>query len=270
MMRFFRYRVSRLGGMLVVLMVLSFALTLGTAMLYVPPAEGAQLGLEGFRVAYPELARLLNMRASPQGHEFLVSVLFGLLMPAVSILFSFRAVRKLQLEPLATGEMTWFLLSPVSRALIPLTHYAAVLLGLFLQYALVALTAWLARFIVPLWLPDMAALIRTCLGAVFMASLPLGAAICAACFSNSGRLPRGLYIVTLSFFVLRMLANLPGTWGHLRYLTPFTLFDAWGVLAGSQRAVLLSIIPPVSGLLLAGLGALRFSRNEKNIGEERE
>lgn len=269
-MRFFRYRFSRQRGLLIALILLSILSVLGAAALYAPPAEGTQQGIEAFRAQFPLLARLLNMRVSPRAHEFLVSLLFGLLLPVVSISFGFLSVRRLQLMPLSTGEMTWFLLSPRSRAVIPMTHFAAGLLGLLLQYAIIALTAWLARFIWPLWSPDVTAVIRTCLGAALMSSLPLGAAVYFACTTKTGKLSPWLHILTVLFLAIRMMANLRGPWDYLRYLTPFSLFDAWGVLAAGHKAVLLSFIPLMMGTLLALIGALRFCSREIDIGEMRE
>lgn len=262
MKNFFQYRWKSQRGQLLLLLLITLGMGVGAAALFVPPGEGVKGGLEQVRLQAPALANLLNMRLFILPGDHLVSLLFGLLLPLSSLWYVISAAARLQARPLYTGEIIWLVNAPRAKGLVVLTHYAIILLGVLAQYALLAFSAWAGRFLFPAWRVDMLPLLRVCLGAFLMMGLPAGAAVLAAALSRDGRMPRLVPVLMLLFFILRMAANLGGNAAWLQYLTPFTLFDVWGVLRGQPGSMLLTLVPFAAGGLLAVLGAAIFARRD--------
>lgn len=259
---FFTYRLKTQGYHLFLLLFVTLMLVLGAAALYTPPVGGGQNQIELLRMQAPALAELLNMRMYILPGDHLIALLFGLLLPGSSIVYVFSLARKLQAEPLYTGEVLWLISAPRHKGLVVLLHYMIMLLGILLQYALVAFAAWAARFIWPSFQVNLLPLLRVCLGAFFMMALVSGAALLAACLSLDGKLPRIAPWMTWLFLLVRMVANLKQQFTLLMYVTPFSLFDPWGMALGRQPAMLLCFIPMIAGTMLALLGALLFSRRD--------
>ncbi len=261
MKEFFTYRLKTQGYHLLFLLLITLGMVLGAAALYTPPV-GGQSHIELLRMQAPALAELLNMRMYILPGDHLISLLFGLLLPIISFIYVFTVAAKLQAEPLYTGEVFWLISAPRHRGLVVLVHYAVMLLGLCLQYFLVALMSWAARLIWPAFQISILPLFRVCLGAFLMTGLVAGAALLSACLSRDGKLPRLVPLLTWLFLLLRMLANLK-QFALLQYVTPFSLFDPWGMALGRQPVILI-LIPMITGTLLALLGALLFSRRDLN------
>ena len=262
MKRFFTYRFKSQAGLLLTILLFSTLFVFGAAAIYQPPQEGAVSPLASFRAEAPILAALFNMRISVQPAEHLLSTLFGVIFPLLSILYVFVAARKLQLRPLESGEMLWFLAAPRARMLPVVLHGAVLLLGLLLQYAVVYVASWAATLVFSAWSMEVLPLARACVGAVLMMALPAGVALYAACLAEEGRMSPYALWLTLLFFALRMVANLRGETKWLRYATPFSLFDVWGVMRGQPQALMLMALPLVLGLVLCIVGAIRFNQRD--------
>lgn len=244
---------------LAVLAALGLLLGAAAAWLYTPQVQGE---LRYLTQELPLVARLLGYAGSANLPVHVMGVLYGLIMPVVFVISSLTLALRLIAWPIHDGRLAQRLAAPHRRSAVLFTLFWLVgLEGLVI--AALALTGQVGGAFVFLGgQADIPALVRLALGA-WLSALPLSGlmvllAASAALPSRARRL--GLFLGLL-FVGLMMAARLPGWAQSLRFVTPFSLMKGQELLTGAGR-LLPAALGLVLGLLLAGLGAVVFSRRD--------
>lgn len=265
MKQFFAYRFRAQALLLCFFCVLTAMLVLMSSFAFFLPAMGRQEGLELFRQRFPLAAEVLRMRISLTGEDHLLSTLYGLLLPLISLLYAFYAVRALQAKPMETGEMYWFICAPHSPARVPLIHFLVVMLGLLIQGLCVPLFALLPAFWQPGWQADVWQLVLAAMGSVLFFALPAGIFLLEAAGCGKEGMPkRGLIAFCLTGIV-RLAANVHTLPRELRFATPFSLYDIWGLARGQKSAWTLAGIAFALGLVFVLAAARHFACREMEL-----
>ena len=84
-----------------------------------------------------------------------------------------------------------------------------------------------------------------------------------SCICNDTRRSTGIGVgVFLGFYLVQMLSNMGDKLENLKYATIFTLFDGDALLRGESRAIVMSGILLMIGILFFELGKYRFQKRD--------
>ena len=84
-----------------------------------------------------------------------------------------------------------------------------------------------------------------------------------SCICNDTRRSTGIGVgVFLVFYLVQMLSNMGDKLENLKYATIFTLFDGDALLIGESRAIVMSGILLMIGILFFELGKYRFQKRD--------
>lgn len=201
------------------------------------PELGASLDM--MMESMPELFAAFGMATqSSTLIEFLINYLYGFLLALFPLVLILIMVNKLVVRYIDRGTMSYLLATPNSRATIIVT-VAAVLVAVLALVMIVVTASEIvsSEAMFPSEL-DMAALARANVGLfglwVFMAGLCF---LSACLFSHAGlALWAGGGLCILSYF-LQVVSQIGEKFEFLKYATPLTLLDSYGLAAGEASAV---------------------------------
>lgn len=195
--------------------------------------------------------------------EFVANYLYGFLLIGFPLVFIVLLSMRLVARYVDRGSMAYLLATPNKRRRLALTQAVVLLLGIFL---LVGFVTVLCLIVSGAMFPgelDAGAFLALNTGLFCLLVLLGGVCFFSSClFSdtrNAGGLGAGL---TIGFILLQMLSRVGDKFDWLKYLTPLTLYDTSGLIAGDSTAWLWSILLLVFGLLLFGAGILVFCRRD--------
>lgn len=223
---FIKFNVRRLIAWLVIALLLGAL----SVFAYTP---GPLSGLQFVRGEMPELFTLLGFVGESNLSTFVLSYLFGLLLPLLISAYSIRTSRSLISQPMEDGRMAMLIASGHRKAPILITHAFVLVLGIFLILLSVFIGQTAAALIFSLEM-DLLSFLRMH-GGFFLVSLLLAMFclfIAATSFDDirTKRLCRGFSFLMLLFWLL---SRLPGQIMYLRYLTIWSLFEGFGLASGS-------------------------------------
>ncbi len=265
MKQFFVYRLKAQALLLCFFCALTAMLVLMSSFVFLLPAMGRAEGMEAFRQRYPLAAEALRMRLSLTGEDHLLSTLYGLLLPLLSLMYAFFAVRLLQATPMQTGEMYWFLDTPFHPARVPTIHFLVVMAGLLIQNLLVPLFALLPAFWRPGWRADIVQLVLAAVGSALFFAMPAGVFLVEAVGCGREGMRKKLLAIALLFGAVRLAVNVRSLPRELAFATPFSLRDAWGLARGQTGAWAQAGIAFALGLVCMAAAARRFARREMEL-----
>lgn len=265
MKQFFVYRFKAQALLLCFFCALTAMLVLMSSFAFLLPAMGRTEGLEAFRQRYPLAADVLRMRLSLTGEDHLLSTLYGVLLPLLSLLYVFYAVRMLQARPMQTGEMYWFIYTQFSPARIPMLHFLVILAGLLIQGLFVPLFALLPIFWQPGWRTDVVQLILAAVGSALFFALPAGIFLMEAAGCGREGMSKKLLVTALFLGAVRLAANVRALPRELAFTTPFSLYDVWGLARAQMGAWAFAGLSFVLGLLCVLAASQRFARREMEL-----
>lgn len=265
MKQFFVYRFKAQGLLLCFFCVLTAMLVMMSSFAFLLPAMGRAEGMEAFRQRYPLVAEVLRMRLSLTGEDHILSALYGLLLPLLSLMYVFFAVRLLQAQPMQTGEMYWFLNTPFTPARVPVIHFLVVMAGLLIQNLLVPLFALLPGFWQPGWRADIVQLALAASGSSLFFALPAGVFLMEAAGCGREGMGKKLWMTVLLLGAVRLAANVRSLPEEMAFATPFSLYDAWGLARGQTGAWVSAGIAFALGLMCMAAAARRFAHREMEL-----
>ncbi len=223
--------------------------------------------LDGFVEAMPALMAAVGMRAGATSLiGFMVSYLYGFILLIFPMVFSILRGNGLIAKYVDKGSMVTLVAAPVKRRTIVMTQMFVLISGivLLLLYTtglelLIAQSSFPGELVVPELLKLNAALL--CLH-LFIGSI---------CFLASCVFSDTKYSVAFGagipafMYVLEMLSNAGGKAGKMKYCTFFTLFDATGIVAGENRAMLGSLLLLFGAILFFLVGIRTFCKKDLHI-----
>ncbi len=262
--RLFRYSLRRALPLWLIFTALMSLYAYAVVRMY-DPAFGAAL-TERIQ-SQPQTMTALGMTPySNSFTAFVVNYLYGMLLLALPMLFTIILSAQLMVRHVSRGSMAYLLASPNSRRKIVHTQRTVLIVCLFLMLAVCCgVTIALCEYYFPGQLARRHFLLLT--ACVFALQL----AFAGMCFYFSCRCSRTSRALGLSaffcllFYTVRLLANLGGRLGYLRFVTPYTLLDPAGILQTDLRACLLPLALVVIAAALFALATRAFRRRSLTL-----
>lgn len=232
--------------------------------LYDPEASESLLLMQE---AMPELFAAFGMaNASSSLCDFLLNYLYGFMFTGGLVLLAAYMAQRLVAGPAKDGSLAWLLASPHGRSGLALTLATAQVAAVLGMVAL--LWASEAAFCAALFPGDLdqMALARANLG---LAALGLFAA--SLCFASACAFQKpglGLWVGAgaCALFLIMGLASAAGEGlGWLASLSPFSLYDAYGLAAGEGDALAGSIALLTASAVLFAAAVAAFCRRDFSL-----
>lgn len=216
---------------------------------------------------FPELSAAFGFNTSVSGLTgYLASLLFGMILVVYPLVYVLMAAVRLVARPIDKGSMACLLASPHSRTAVAgakAVYLAGSIIALMAATALI--NGLLCEVLYPgelTWGPFL-----LLYGGVALLQLALGGiAFFASCLSNQTRTAVGFSAAaSIGFYLLQMLSHVSGSLDWLRYLTPFSLFDANGLAAADAGACWLLLPLAALAALFYVLGIAVFRRRDLSV-----
>ena len=223
--------------------------------------------LDSFYEIMPELMAAVGMStgaASLSG--FLISYLYGFILLVFPMAFCILRGHGLIAKYTDTGSMAALLAAPIKRRTVAVTQMSVLISGILL---LIVYTSILEIAAAQAYFPGELAVTELC--ALNAALLSLHLFIGSICFLASCLFSDTKYSIAFGagipalMYVLQMLANAGEQADVVKYFTFFTLFDASGMAAGENSAVLgmLALLAGAAALYMAGIAV--FCKKDLHI-----
>lgn len=217
--------------------------------------------------AMPELFAAFGMaNASSSLCDFLLNYLYGFMFTGALVLLAAYMAQRLVVGPAKDGSLAWLLASPHGRFGLALTLAAAqvaVVLG-----TVVLLWASEVAFCAALFPGDLdqVALMRANLGL-----MALGLFVASLCFASGCAFQKpglGLWVgagACALFLLMGLMAAVGEGLGWLANLSPFSLYDAYGLAAGEGGAVAGSVGLLGASAAFFSIGTAAFCRRDFSV-----
>lgn len=216
-------------------------------------------GIRFLRGELPELFLVLGYLGDSSLPFFVLSSLYGFLLPLLCLLYGAREAGRLLARPLGDGRVSQLLAAGRRRSAILFTLFLNALLG----GALLVLAALLGQLVmVPLFFPgaDLPALLRLALGFLPVSLINTALAFLLAAVLDPAYSVRRARVALALFLLVWMASRLPALFS-LRFLTFWSFFQGQALLSGAG-----GLTGALTGLLLCllcgALTLLSFSKRE--------
>lgn len=223
--------------------------------------------LDMMMASMPDLFSAFGMaKPSTTLVDFMFNYLYGFLLTAFPIVLILILVNKLVVRYIDRGTMAYLLATPVSRVRIAGTLAGVLVIVLVVLMVIVTLLeVGTAAALFPGEL-DVEALLRANVGLLGLWIALAGLCFVSAClFSNAAlALWAGGGLCILSFLV-QMVAQVGDKFEFMKYATPLTLFDAYGLAANEASAWAGVAALFAGGIVLFGVAIAVFNRRDLNI-----
>lgn len=242
-----------------ILLIFMAVLTLYSSMIVAmfDPALGESLN--AMAQSMPQIFAAFGMlHAGVTLIDFMVNYLYGFLLVMFPLIFVILLASRLMTRYIDGGSMAYLLATPNRRRKIALTQafvMALFILCLVIYVTLICMIVSGAMFPGELDVRKFMLLNIGLYGLLFFFG---GLSFCAACIFNDARFSYGLGAgLPIAFILIEMLSQVGDKMEKLKYLTPLTLFDAYGIIGGKEDAVVSFLILYAGGILLflCGIGA---------------
>ncbi|MHB1315810.1 MAG: ABC transporter permease [Christensenellales bacterium] len=229
------------------------------------PALGNML--QEFAKAMPEMMAAFGMVTTGGTLiEFVSSYLYGMLMLIFPMIFVIILANKLVAKYVDKGSMAYLLATPNTRKKIVLTQAVFLVLNvavLMLFVTVVGIIACEAMFPGQLDIPKF---IYLNIGAFCLHMAISGLCFFASCIANDTKLSYSIGAgVSITFYLMLMLANMGGKLESLKYATIFTLYDTNKIISGDSNAIWMCAVLFVAGVVLYGIGIRRFIKKDLTV-----
>ena len=222
---------------------------------------GPLASLRIVRGEMPELFTVLGFVGDSTLPTFILSFLFGLMMPLAFTLFGINAACSQITKPLEDGRMAMLFAAGHRRGTILLTLCLVIFSGSVLL-VLFTLMGQLAAALAFFPQADLSALLRVNFGFLAAALIcPAFSVLMAVISFDEIRMRRRSAVVLLLMLVFFMASRLPGWTASLRWFTFWTLFDGPGLAFGSADW-LSTLAAVMTSVFLTGLSLWVFRTRE--------
>lgn len=209
----------------------------------------------------PELFTILGFYGASGLPLFLLSVLYGFILPLMVSLFAIHETAGFFTQALYDGRIAAYVASRHSRAAILFGHWLMLLITLLVLHLGLLLGQMLSAFL--LFAPlNLMALVRLNLGLMAVGTLPVSLCFLIANLSRSEqKMRRGSWFVLSLMLLLLLLSRLQGYVVNARYFTFWSLFDGSRLVFGSGGG-LTALVALLISFLMFSLSLLSFTGRE--------
>ncbi len=223
--------------------------------------------LDNFYEVMPELMASVGMSAGATSLiGFMISYLYGFILLIFPMVFCILRGNGLIARYADKGSMVTLLAAPVKRRTVALTQMSVLISGILL---LIIFASALELTIAETSSPGELAIAE--LLQLNAALLCLHLFIGGICFLSSCVFSDTKYSIALGagipalMYILQMLANAGDKADGIKYFTFFTLFDASGIVAGANSAVVGMLILLIGAVVLYAAGICVFCKKDLHI-----
>ncbi|WP_165056769.1 MULTISPECIES: hypothetical protein [unclassified Adlercreutzia] len=223
--------------------------------------------LDAMMAAMPELFAAFGMAtAATTLTDFLLNYLQGLILTLLPLVLIIMMVSVTVVRPAERGSMAGLLALPTSRVRLAVSFAAAIVLLLAALLVLTTVTeVACSEALFPGEL-DVAGLVRANAGLFGLWLFMAGAVFASACaFAPSGAALGVGGGACLAFYLMQMAAGVGEGLALLGDLTPFALYDAYGLVAGEAAAVVGALALAAAGAALFAAGVAAFARRDLSV-----
>lgn len=195
--------------------------------------------------------------------EFVTGYLYGILLVAFPGVYIIILANRLVAKYVDNGSMAYLLAVPEKRRKIVLTQ------GIFMLLTLLVMVVYCTVLILTvgeILFPgemDIKGFLRVNVGLMGLLVFFGGACFCASCFCNESKNSSAISTGVVVYSVLvQMISQVGEKFENVKYATPLTLFNVDGLSAGDAEAWATCAVLYVVGLVLMGIGIIRFSKKD--------
>lgn len=229
------------------------------------PALGESLN--AMMQSMPELFAAFGM-ATPATTliDFLLNYLYGFLLIALPFVLILVLANRLMIRYLDRGTMSCLLATPNSRTRVSFTLIVVLVTALIVLMVLTtAVEVGCAELMFPGEL-DIAGLMRANAGLLALWVFMSGLCFLSAClFSHAGQ---ALWVgggLCMLFFLMKMAAEISDRIDFLDSINPLSMFDGYGLVAGSTSAGVEAMTLAAGGGVLFVIAIVVFAHRDLNI-----
>ena len=191
--------------------------------------------------------------------------LYGFIMTAFPMIFSIIAANSLMMKYIDSGSVCALLTSGRTRRQIVLTQAVCAVVFVLVLFALSTAGGVVCARIMFGGQLDINLYIQLNFSCMLMQLMVMCVSFAAACFSSETKqfctFGAGLPV---AFYIADMAANMGGKAENIKYLTPYTLFDAAKITAGESVAVQNALMAVISLALVRG-AAVYFEKRDMSV-----
>lgn len=224
-------------------------------------------GLLLMQESMPELFAAFGMAAPGVTLlDFLLNYLYGFLLTVFPFLYLVLLIQRMLVRYMDEGSLAYLLATPNSRRALILTQGLGgllQLLGLLVYVSLLEIAGCEIFFPGEL---EVGTLLAVNLGLFGLWIFLFGLMFFFACLFGEGRLIFGWGVgLPVAFLLLQMLSQVGERLGKLKYVTPFTLFDAGQIADGEGKGMAMALVLYGMGVLLSAAGIVLFEKKDFSL-----
>lgn len=195
--------------------------------------------------------------------EFVTGYLYGILLTAFPGVYIIILTNRLVAKYVDNGSMAYLLAVPDKRRKIVFTQCVFMLMTLAIMVVYcTALILIIGEVLFPGEM-DTAGFLRVNAGLMGLLVFFGGGCFCASCFCNESKNSSAISTAIVVYSILvQMISQVGEKFENVKYATPLTLFDVKGLSAGDTDAWIGCVVLYAVGIILMGIGVVRFSKRD--------
>lgn len=198
--------------------------------------------------------------------SFLVNYLYGFLLVIFPSIFIILLSNRLMARYINQGSMAYLLATPNKRRKIALTQALFLIVGIL---CLVIYVTTLCIVVGQAMFPGELEVDKFILVNVGLFGLLVflgGLCFCSSSIFSDSKFSSGIGSgLVIAFILIQMVSQVGEKFENLKYITPLTLFQTDGLMAGETQAVLAFVILYAMGFILFGIGISVFCKRDLSI-----
>lgn len=195
--------------------------------------------------------------------EFVTGYLYGILLTAFPAVYIIILTNRLIVKYVDNGSMAYLLAVPEKRRKIVLTQCVFMLMTLIMMVVYVTVLILIVGEMLFPGEMDVEGFLRVNIGLLGLLVFFGGVGFCASCFCNESKNASGISAAVVVYSLLvQMLSRVGEKFENVKYATPLTLFDVDRLCAGESEAFITCTILYIAGIVLMGIGIIRFSKRD--------
>lgn len=195
--------------------------------------------------------------------EFLTSYLYGFIFLIFPLIVEMVVAHRVIARHVDKGSMAYILSTPNDRKRIALTQMFFLEVCVFLITVYISLILIICSAIAFPGLLDIWKLLYVNVGLFLLHSALSGICFFASCIANESKTSLSIGVgVSVTFYVIQMLANTGDKLEFLKYATIFTLYQPSEILAKNNNTIWNYSIMALIAITAYGIGIYQFSRRD--------
>ncbi|WP_066715606.1 ABC transporter permease subunit [Clostridium sp. Marseille-P299] len=195
--------------------------------------------------------------------EFLTSYLYGFIYLIFPLIIEMVVAHRIIARHVDKGSMAYILSTPNKRTSIAFTQLLFLEACVFVIIVYITIITIICSTIAFPGLLDIGKLLYVNLGLFLLHSALSGICFLGSCIANDSKTSLSIGVgVTVTFYVIQMLANMGDKLEFLKYVTIFTLFQPSDVLEGKSSVILSYAILASISIACYLIGTYQFSKRD--------